>query len=217
MHREHAPEAAPDLVYQGLSGSNSQGILSQYYDSTGYVSEKEALVLVELVGVSGYVRAHQRHPHRGGGGARKMASANGWSQSNPSDQYVVLPAPGTNYKSSFTATVTSGSATLTNVWNFNDVQQYEFLSGAGMPTNVQVTAINPSQGTITLNKNATASGSAVALTGNATTCGWHDNDGSFVYTLIPFPSNWGAASIRRSTTTCRWSRPTNTPRRSPIP
>jgi hypothetical protein len=168
-------------LYQGLSLSNFQHILTQYYDGTGYVSNAVAVYSYSDSSTPtdlSYAGVETEAKH--------IAQANGLSLNNPNDQYIVLPAPGTNYTARFTATASTTSTTLTNVSNFNNVREDEYLNGPGI-ANLQVTSVNPSQGTITLNKAPTAGGSGVAITGYNSTCGWHDNDGNLVYTLIPFP------------------------------
>ncbi len=177
--------------YNGLSGSTYQGILTQYYDATGYISSQ-----VTLPSPAGYLDPSVPTLFNGasvGTEIQKMATANSWNTSDVNNQFIVLPAPGTNYEgtSSFTATTTSGSAVLTHVSNFTNVAVGQGMSGTGIASGASVSALSTSADTITLSAAATASASGVAVTGQAfTTCGYHFSGGSgagtFVGALIPY-------------------------------
>ncbi len=62
-----------------------------------------------------------------------------------------------------TATTTGGSATLTAVTQIGNFQIGDFVSGTNLPAGARITAIDSGAGTITLNKNATGSGTGVAV------------------------------------------------------
>lgn len=65
---------------------------------------------------------------------------------------------------SFTATTTASSPTLSAVSSFTNLAVGAFVTGTGIPANTQIVSISSSAGTITLNAEATAAGTAVALT-----------------------------------------------------
>jgi hypothetical protein len=85
-------------LYKGFTGSPYQGILTQYFDSTGRVSSN--------VAVSEYVDSGVGAPPQLNGSAieaeiSKALKATGWNGTEPGAQYVVAPAPGSTYRSGF--------------------------------------------------------------------------------------------------------------------
>ena len=64
----------------------------------------------------------------------------------------------------FTATVTNGTFTLTNVSSFNDVAIGASLSGTGVGASAKITALNPANGTITVDVVSTATGAPITIT-----------------------------------------------------
>jgi hypothetical protein len=85
-------------LYKSLTGSPYQGILTQYFDSTGRVSSN--------VAVSEYIDAGVEAPKELNGSAveaeiSKALKATGWNGTEPGAQYVVAPAPGSTYRSGF--------------------------------------------------------------------------------------------------------------------
>ena len=64
----------------------------------------------------------------------------------------------------FTGNLTNGSPTITNVSTFSEVQVGAALSGTGIPANTIISSFNKTAGTITMNLNATASGTGIVVT-----------------------------------------------------
>jgi PKD repeat protein len=84
-------------MYQGLSGSSYEGILTQYFDQTGRVSQ--------AVTVTDYTDAAVRAPAEVNDAklqeeAASAIRANGWSGDFDA-QFVVVPAPGSTYEAGF--------------------------------------------------------------------------------------------------------------------
>jgi len=85
-------------LYNGLTEGPYQGILRQYFDSTGRVSSK--------VAVTEYIDSGVAAPKEVNGSAieaeiAKVINATGWNGTEPGAQYVVAPAPGSTYRSGF--------------------------------------------------------------------------------------------------------------------
>jgi hypothetical protein len=64
----------------------------------------------------------------------------------------------------FTATVTNGTFTLTNVSSFNDIAIGATLAGTGVGSSAKITALNPANGTITVDVVSTATGAPITVT-----------------------------------------------------
>ncbi len=84
-------------MYEGLSGSAYQGILTQYFDSTGRISA--------TVTVSSYIDTSVIAPTAVNDKAlqeevSKAIKAKGWTR-EANAQFVVIPAPGTTYATGF--------------------------------------------------------------------------------------------------------------------
>ncbi len=176
-------------LYEGVSGSAWQGILTQYFDTTGRVSS--------AITVSSYIDTSVAAPSSVNDHAlrEEVASAvraNGWSREF-SSQFVVIPAPGTTYTAygTFTANTTKGSPTLTSVSSFANVAPGELIAGPGIPDIAEVTAINTAEKTATINEDATTTATGVTLETEGFAhgfCGYHGVDGSgSSYTFVAYP------------------------------
>lgn len=71
------------------------------------------------------------------------------------------------HESSFTANATAKSAELTNVSSFSGLAPGVVVTGSGIPLSTAIAYIEPIAKTITLNQQATITGTAVALKGRA--------------------------------------------------
>ena len=176
-------------MYESISGSAWQGILTQYFDSTGRVSS--------TITFSSYIDTGVTAPSSVNDRALREEVANGiktkgWAREF-SSQFVVIPAPGATYTAfaKFTANTTKGSATLTSVSSFTNVVVGEHIAGPGIPGVAEVTSINTILKTATLSKEATVTATGVALETEGFDhgfCGYHGVDGSgSSYTFVAYP------------------------------
>jgi len=84
-------------MYEGLSGSAWQGILAQYFDATGRVSSTVTVTSYVDAGVGAPTSVNSAKIKEEVASAVKAAS---WTREF-SSQFVVIPAPGSTYESSF--------------------------------------------------------------------------------------------------------------------
>jgi hypothetical protein len=188
--------------YNGLSGSTYQQILTQYYDNTGYITETPT-----MASTTGFVDATVPTNVNGTSIANEfsaLATQNGWNlQGSVNNQFIMLPAPGTNYEgaSSFTATFGAQTTSLTNVSNFTNVAPGQVINGPGLPPNDTIATVSPSTHSLTVSVQTTAQENGATITGQAfdqsfSGCGGHGGlDGSnFVTTFIPYPGDQGSGA-----------------------
>ncbi len=166
-------------MYEGLSGSTWQGILTQYFDSTGRISSTMTIASYTDTGVTAPTSVNDHALREEVAGA---VTAKSWTREF-SSQFIVIPAPGATYTEavSFTANTTAGSPTLTSVSSFSSVVVGEGVSGLGIPKNATVASINTGAKTATLSVNATATASGVTLKTEGFDhkfCGYHGVNGS---------------------------------------
>lgn len=182
--------------YDGLSGSGYQQMLSQYADAAGPIS-----TTVHVPYPNGYsdptvptlVNAKSIHDE-----ARAMAQQNGWDQGDPNNQFIVLPAPGTNYQgdAGFSADTAVGSSTLTAVSGPSNLYSVlapgETLNGPGIPNGTTIVSWDATANTITMSAAANAKGTAVEIGGLAIgACGYHNAEwasptDAFVWSFVPY-------------------------------
>lgn len=176
-------------LYEGISGSTWQGILTQYFDTTGRVSP--------TMTVSSYIDTGVAAPSSVNDHALReevadAVKAKGWTREF-SSQFVVIPAPGATYTAygTFTANTTKGSSTLSSVSSFANVAPGERIAGPGIPGVAEVISINTSEKTATLNEEATATATKVTIETEGFAhgfCGYHGVDGSgSSYTFVAYP------------------------------
>lgn len=84
-------------MYQGLSGSSYQDILTQYFDSTGRISSTVTVTSYTDEGVTAPTSVNNQMI---GEEAAKAIAAKGWPRELDS-QFVVIPAPGSTYEARF--------------------------------------------------------------------------------------------------------------------
>ncbi len=158
-------QAQLTTFYNNVSGSSFQNVLTQYYDQTGYISPTVAVTYADDYTLAAPTNVTDAAIEAE---AAAEASANHWA-TTINDQYIVLPAPGTAYRTAnanaFTATTSAGSATLTNVSSFANVIVGDALTGPGLNKSV-VLSVSPSAHTVTLDTNANANGTATPISVN---------------------------------------------------
>jgi hypothetical protein len=168
-----------ESMYKGLSGSSWQGVLTQYFDSTGRISSTNT-VTPYTDEATGGAAPTSVNDHALREEVASAVTAKKWTREF-SSQFVVVPAPGTTYTQSttFTATTAIGSPTLTAVSSFSSVVVGEGISGPGIPAKAAVSSINVAAKTATLSANATATGTNVSLKTEGFAggfCGYHGVD-----------------------------------------
>ncbi len=84
-------------MYQGLSGSDFQDILTQYFDSTGRVSSTVSVASYTDEGVTAPTSVNDGKIREE---AARTIAAKGWPPELDS-QFVVIPAPGSTYEAGF--------------------------------------------------------------------------------------------------------------------
>ncbi len=84
-------------MYRDLTGSSFQGILTQYFDSTGRVSSTVSVASYTDEGVAAPTSVNDEKIREE---AAKAIATNGWPRELDS-QFVVLPAPGATYEAGF--------------------------------------------------------------------------------------------------------------------
>jgi hypothetical protein len=84
-------------MFNGLNESQYQGILTQYYDTTGYISSKVAVVSYTDTGVGAPTNVNEASiPAE----VERAVSVNHWTRSFDA-QFVVMPAPKSTYQAGF--------------------------------------------------------------------------------------------------------------------
>ncbi len=181
-------------MYNGLSGSAWQEILTQYFDTTGRVSTTPTITSWVDTSVAAPQSVNDQGIREEIERALKAEANKTWKREFNS-QFVVIPAPKTAYTlySTFTASTTNGSPTLTSVSSFANLAVGEVIDGPGIPGEIaEVTAVNPSAKTATISKsvNATASNVTFKTAGfDEGFCGYHSIDASgSSYTFVAYPA-----------------------------
>jgi hypothetical protein len=109
-------------MYKSLSGSKYQGILTQYFDTTGRISSTVTLTTYTDTSVASPTSVNETKVREE---ALKAIKVNGWTN-NSNSQFAVIPAPGSTYEAGFNTGFCGYHA-----YNVANQLAYSFIGYAG--------------------------------------------------------------------------------------